>query len=387
MRNLIPTCALIALLLPVAPASMTAQDENLVPNGSFENGDSKKLKAYGQLEDFTTDWFAYTDAPLDWYSTEVKSEKVSVPANSYGYEDPADGSRYAGFRAHTKSPKLSRTYLQVHLSENLEANQMYCVSFDISLSDLSKYAVNGIGAYFSDRKETQPNTGIVARDPQVKHRADKVMQLTEGWETVCGTVLGTGTEEYMTIGCFNGSKDLEEEKMKKPSGMAGVQQMQAYYYIDKVSVVPIDAKSQCSCSKSSSTAPDLVYGGPTLPSDMEDDMVVGRSAVYYAFVKRAFTEDGKATLDRLARILKGHPGWSVEIMGHCDNDEVAEGKINPRFADTGRKRADQVKRYLVSQGVGEGQLSVMGVENADPASTKDSDLARAKNRRVTFRLK
>ena len=107
-------------------------------------------------------------------------------------------------------------------------------------------------------------------------------------------------------------------------------------------------------------------------------MVVGRSAVYYAFVKRAFTEDGKATLDRLARILKGHPGWSVEIMGHCDNDEVAEGKINPRFADTGRKRADQVKRYLVSQGVGEGQLSVMGVENADPASTKDSDLARAR---------
>ena len=29
----------------------------------------------------------------------------------------------------------------------------------------------------------------------------------------------------------------------------------------------------------------------------------------------------------------------------------------------------------------------MGVENADPASTKDTDLARAKNRRVTFRLK
>ena len=175
--------------------------------------------------------------------------------------------------------------------------------------------------------------------------------------------------------------------MKKPSGMAGVQQMQAYYYIDNVSVVPVDAKSQCSCSKSSSTAPDLVYGGPTLPSDMEDDMVVGRTAVYYAFVKRAFTEDGKAGLDRLASILKARPSWSVEIMGHCDNDEVSEGKINPRFADMGRKRAEQVKRYLVSQGVSDGQLSVMGVENADPASTKGTDLARAKNRRVTFRLK
>ena len=81
MRNLIPTCALTALLLPFS-AQLLAQDDNLVPNGSFENGDAKKLKAYGQLEDFTSDWFAYTDAPLDWYSTEVKSEKVAVPANS-----------------------------------------------------------------------------------------------------------------------------------------------------------------------------------------------------------------------------------------------------------------------------------------------------------------
>lgn len=387
MRNLITISALGALLLPFVPAELHAQDENLVPNGSFENGDIKRLKNYGQLEEITSDWFAYTDAPLDLFSTDVKSEKVMVPGNAYGYEDPSDGNRYAGFRAHTKSPKLARTYFQVRLAENLAKNQMYCVSFDISLSDLSKYAVNGIGAYFSDRKETQPNLGIVARDPQVKHKTDKVMQLNEGWETLCGTVLGTGTEEYMTIGGFNGTKDLEEEKVKKPKNVMGVQQLQAYYYLDNVSVVPVDAKSQCSCSKSSSTAPDLVYGGPSLPSDMSDSDVLGRSAVYYAFVKRVFTEDGKGTLNRLASILKAHSNWTVDVIGHCDNDEVAEGKINPRFADTGRKRAEQVKRYLVSQGVSEGQLNVVGSENSDPASTKDSELARAKNRRVTFRIK
>jgi len=387
MRNLITISALGALLLPFVPAELQAQDENLVPNGSFENGDIKRLKNYGQLEEITTDWFAYTDAPLDLFSTDVKSEKVMVPGNAYGYEDPADGNRYAGFRAHTKSPKLARTYFQVRLAENLAKNQMYCVSFDISLSDLSKYAVNGIGAYFSDRKETQPNLGIVARDPQMKHKTDKVMQLNEGWETICGTVLGTGMEEYMTIGGFNGTKDLEEEKVKKPKNIMGVQQLQAYYYLDNVSVVPVDAKSQCSCSKSSSAAPDLVYGGPSLPSDMSDSDVLGRSAVYFAFVKRTFTEDGKGTLDRLASILKTHSSWTVDVIGHCDNDEVSEGKINPRFADTGRKRAEQVKRYLVSQGVSEGQLNVVGSENSDPASTKDSELARAKNRRVTFRIK
>ncbi len=387
MRNLMMTCACTALLIPAFEAEVQAQDENLVPNGSFENGDVKRLKAYGQLEETTTDWFPYTDAPLDLFSTDVKSDKVAVPGNSYGYEDASDGNRYGGFRAYSKSPKLARTYFQVRLSENLEQNQMYCVSFDISLSDLSKYAVNGIGAYFSDRKESQPNLGIVSRTPQVMHRADKVMQLMEGWETVCGTVLGTGQEEYMTIGGFNGSRDIEEVKVKKPRSIEGVQTMHAYYYIDNVKIVPVDAKSQCNCSRSSNTAPDLVYGGPSLPSDMSGREVVERTSIYYAFVKRTFTEGGKADLDRLAGILKSNPGWTLEVMGHCDNDEVSEGKINPRFANMGNKRAEQVKRYLTSQGVAEGSIVVTGLENTDPASTKATDLARAKNRRVTFRIK
>ena len=387
MRNLMMTCACAALLIPAFPADVQAQEDNLVPNGSFENGDIKKLKAYGQLEEMSTDWFPYTDAPLDWYSTEVKSEKVAVPANSYGYEDASDGMRYGGFRAYSKSPKLSRTYFQVRLTDNLQENQLYCVSFDISLSDLSKYAVNGIGAYFSDRKEMQPNLGLVDREPQVKHRADKVMQLMEGWETVCGTVLGTGQEEYMTIGGFNGSRDIEEVKVKKPSNIAGVQTMHAYYYIDNVKIEPVDAKSQCNCSRSSDSAPDLVYGGPSLPSDLSGREVVERTSVYYAFVNRSFTEGGKASLDRIAGIMKANPGWTLEVMGHCDNDELSEGKINPRFAEMGLKRAQQVKRYLTSQGVAEGSIVVTGLENTDPASTKATDLARAKNRRVTFRLK
>jgi outer membrane protein OmpA-like peptidoglycan-associated protein len=77
----------------------------------------------------------------------------------------------------------------------------------------------------------------------------------------------------------------------------------------------------------------------------------------------------------------------LDIVGHCDNDEASESKINPRFADMGLKRAEQVSRYLSSKGVASGQLNVVTRENNDPASTKDSDLSRAKNRRVTFEVK
>ena len=53
-------------------------------------------------------------------------------------------------------------------------------------------------------------------------------------------------------------------------------------------------------------------------------------------------------------------------MGHCDDDEVSEGKINPRFSEMGRKRAEQVKRYLTSQGVSEGKCSGEGVGKLRP---------------------
>ena len=76
---MIPTCA--GRAFPAVAAQLHAQDDNLVPNGNFENGDAKKLKAYGQLEEFTSDWFAYR-CSLSWYSP--RWGKVAVPANSYG---------------------------------------------------------------------------------------------------------------------------------------------------------------------------------------------------------------------------------------------------------------------------------------------------------------
>ena len=68
------SAALIAgLVLGVNPA--TAQDDNLVPNGSFENSDLRKLKKQGELEEYTEDWFRATETFLDLYAEGMKSEK------------------------------------------------------------------------------------------------------------------------------------------------------------------------------------------------------------------------------------------------------------------------------------------------------------------------
>lgn len=368
-----------------------AQDDeetNLVPNGDFEATETKRLKSFGQMAEFTENWFDATQAPCDIFAGGIKSEKVSIPLNEFGKQAAQSGNIYAGFRAYTKDKKLNRTYLEVQLTEKLEKDQMYCVEFSISMADLSKYAVNNIGAVVSERKVVQPNTGAMVRDLDVKERTNKVFKAMDAWETVCGTVVGTGQEEYLIIGCFAGDADLQIEKNKRPRDVIGGQSFDAYYYIEDVKLYPVEAKSQCSCSGGTSTQPDLIYGSSIVTSpDMSEADQLAVSAVYYPFLKRSVSAAGVTTLENLVTILQNNPEWKIEVIGHVDNDEADEAKVNSRYVDFGKQRAEQIKRFLVSKGIAENRLIVLTKENTDPANTRETDLSRAQNRRVTFAIR
>lgn len=370
----------------VLSATLTAQD-NLVPNGSFEEADVRKLKNYGQLTDLAEPWFPLTETPLDLYAEGMKGEKVNIPNNLYGSQAASEGAHYAGIRAYSKDSRLFRQYYQVKLTESLEENQMYCVSFDISLSDLSRYAVNGLGAYLSDRKLAQGNTGVYVTDASVQHHADKVMMFMDGWETVCGTMIGTGEEEYLIIGNFTGDSDLNIEKVKRPSGFTGAQAAQAYYYLDNIQVHPVDAKSQCTCSAADEVKEDLVYGSSTvLNENMSDREKLSVMAVYYAFLKRTATGAGQQTIAAVAEMMAANPSWKLRVVGHADDDEYNEGRINARYTALGEKRANLVMKALMDAGVPADRMVVDARENEDPASTRDTDISRAQNRRVTFEV-
>ena len=375
-----------AAFLVLGANSAAAQEDNLVPNGSFENSDLRKLKKQGELETYTEDWFRATEVPLDLYAEGMKSEKVNIPNNIYGTQEAPDGVCYAGLRAYSKDPKVKRTYYEVELMTEMEKNQLYCVSFDISLSDLSRYAVNGVGAVLSDRKVEQGNTGLLVRTPDVLHKTDKVMSLVDGWETVCGTYIGTGEEEFLIIGGFHTDKDIEDEKIKKPSDVLGTQVGHAYYYLDNVKVTPIEAKSQCACSAADEIRTDLVFGAAAPGPDASADEVLAGSVVYYAFLKRRPTGAGEMAIKRLADLLKDNPSWRLRVIGHTDTDEFNEGKINPRYRELGYKRVGEVVKKFGEFGIAEGRFIVDSMEADDPASTRDSDISRAKNRRVVFEL-
>lgn len=388
LYNLKTGVLLLAGALAAAPAA-TAQDDgdNLVPNGSFENSDLKRLKKPGELELYCENWFAATDAQLDLYAEGVKSEKVSLPQNERGNQEPSDGMVCAGVCAYTKDPRSSRTYFEVELTEALQKNQLYCVSFDISLSDMSRYAVNGLGALLSDRKIDQNNTGLIVRDASVMNETKKIHSFRDGWETVCGTVIGTGEEEFLVIGNFLGDRDVDDEKMSRPTGATGSQTNDAYYFLDNIKVFPITAKSQCTCSAADEVKEDLVYGASmAVDENMKPADIVAASAVYYAFLKRSPTATGTRTVNELVALMKDNPSMRVRIIGHADDDEFNEGKINSRYAGLGEKRAEYVMKLMTEQGIGADRVEVEARENTDPASTRDTEISRAQNRRVTFEV-
>lgn len=370
-----------------------AQDEeiNLVPNGDFEKAQTKTLKNPGMFQDLCESWYTATKAPADLFAEGIKSEKVAIPVNSFGKQDAASGDIYAGFRAYTTDKKTSRSYLAVQFTEPLEKDQMYCVEFKISLADLSKFGVNYIGAHISDRKIVQPNTGSIIQDLNaisIKDQGNKAMVNMDGWETVCGTVIGSGREQYLIIGCFGADADLKIEKTKKPKDVVGVQAFHAYYFVDDVRVVAVEAKSQCACSPDAERAPDLIYGQASVPNEnAKGDEIIGSSAVYFASLKKTFTQAGEESLNKIVEILKANPTWKLDVMGHCDNDEFDEAKINTRYANMGEQRANAIADYLKSKGIDASRISVVSKENNDPANTRPTDLSRAQNRRVTFKVK
>jgi outer membrane protein OmpA-like peptidoglycan-associated protein len=87
-------------------------------------------------------------------------------------------------------------------------------------------------------------------------------------------------------------------------------------------------------------------------------------------------------LDAVAGALAAHPDVAcVEIQGHTDDQGTDAYNL-----DLAGRRAEAVRRYLVTQGVATARLATRAVGEADPLQPGTSDAARGTNRRVVFRI-
>lgn len=109
------------------------------------------------------------------------------------------------------------------------------------------------------------------------------------------------------------------------------------------------------------------------PSEM------GIRDVYFAYDNYALDDPSMRILTQNARVLKDHADVTVMVEGHCDERGTFEYNLA-----LGEKRAKGVRDYLVSLGVGAGQLRVTSYGESKPVATGSDEAAWAQNRRVHF---
>ncbi len=346
--------------------SLLAQT-NLVENPHFKQTE-KKVKSKGQIT-AAGPWTSPTLVQADLYVTKTKVYDIGIPDNSYGEEKPMEKEGYAGIVAFSYKNKEPRSYLQTKLSKKLEAGKEYCVTYHVSLADLSKYACNYMGVALSDKAMTANNSEVLSFDNAIVSRRLTVYEQQFYWIPICGVYKAKGGEEYLTIGNFTPDEKLTLKKVKRPRGFTKPQKYNAYYYIDNVSVVENSGKCDCdvidgmqnaktverdfSSEKSNEAKNVKIINTDGSTAGTATNKAVATSATSESidgmvvnFDPKSFSmpADGTAKLDRLVAYLKENKDAKIVVSGYIDASETDTEKLDGR-------RVGTVYKYLVSQGI------------------------------------
>ena len=376
--------------------TVAQNDNNLVTNPSFESTGKGKLKKLKQIT-VAENWESPTELNADLFD-KTRALPCSAPNNSFGKEFPMDGNRYAGIVAYSYNNKEPRTYIQTHLLGSLTKDVEYCVKYYVSLSDLSKYAVNNLGAYLGKNPLAEESkTDIIFEKEKEFNQVvllpgNKVINSRYNWEPVCGVYKASGKENFLVIGNFHNNKDTKFEKLKKLKNFQGTQIPKAYYYIDQVEVFIIEDPADCDCSNQmkAKILESMVYHKDFISEDgytVEEQIKL--TTVYFDIlsvkIERLMIKD----LDNLGTIMNGDPEFKLELTGRTDQEELDAQKANPENRDIkglGKKRAEKVKAYLVGKGVDASRIIIKPLDEGSSNSKGATRLDKAKNRRVEVDL-
>lgn len=361
------------MLIPLHVVSQEA--DNMVFNPSFEEYTRcpERVEAMGVMNGVDA-WWQPTAGSSDYFNT-CSERDCSVPRNKMGNQMPRTGNAYCGIYC---SQASYREYLQTELKAPLQAGRRYRVSFYVSLAEKSPHAVATLGALLSRERlsdttwdvlmrrevtwygDNQSQTIAVSYRPQVVHSADSVLADTKGWTLVSGDFTAEGGERFLTVGNFNSFNSSTVVETHSPSAVL----QGAYYYIDDVSVLPLE----------SVPAPE-----PNEEHRVSEGDVVTMWDIYFATGKSEVLPQSYPELRRLTELLKAHPSMRIELRGHTDNQGTRD--FNQRLSEA---RAQSVAEYLAAHGIDRRRLTAVGFGESKPIDSNDTPEGRRRNRRVEY---
>ncbi len=103
--------------------------------------------------------------------------------------------------------------------------------------------------------------------------------------------------------------------------------------------------------------------------------------INFDFDSAALRPDSKQKLASVVKLLKENPKIRVRIVGHTDSTGSEEYNLGLSI-----RRANAVRKYLVSQGISITRLSAIGKGESQPLVSNRTRAGRAVNRRVEFEV-
>lgn len=116
------------------------------------------------------------------------------------------------------------------------------------------------------------------------------------------------------------------------------------------------------------------------PLAQKDKVVL--EGVIFDIGQTTLNSSSKVALEKIIRYLKENKNLNGEIAGHTDNS--GDPYSNQQLSEA---RAKAVYDYLINEGIETARLHYKGYGDKEPIADNNSEINRAKNRRIEFRKK
>jgi outer membrane protein OmpA-like peptidoglycan-associated protein len=324
-----------------------APDKNLVENPLFlaEKKDIPDGK-YALTPSMISGWYPFIESP-DLFVTEGK---VCM------------GFRTAG---------VNYEVVRGELLQPLEKDKTYCFSMRIKLKYDNNYTTNNIGVVIAKpgapalRRNNAKECGTLILSPENSPPA-----LRDSWMTIRGSFKAAGGENEFYIGQFNTDSKTRYWPLDSVySGTSG----EIYFYFKDPTLAEINSATPCQCTSEQCDT--------TATENPVDEVLVFQN-IKFKTGDWQLLESSFSALDSLFDYLSGKNNFTLEILGHTDN----QGDKNQNLV-LSEKRAKAVYDYLIKAGVDKKRLKYAGKGDTMPIADNEEEEGRMANRRVEFYIK
>jgi len=225
--------------------SIQAQ-ENLVPNGSFEEYYNCPSYAEGFYINACKYWTSPTLGSPDYlnacsvdFDSSLNTYLFSVPQNAAGNQFAEDGDAYAflylGQTDNYSQPAYCE-YIQIELVKPLEEGKLYNLKFYAHNPGIR--CTNTIGVLFSQYEINEQHQTLIQSEPQFMSDSNMFFCDTNKWYELNYTFFSDGSERYMTIGLFKEGSEINQTDYQ--GNILLNENIEALFYIDNVSLNELD---------------------------------------------------------------------------------------------------------------------------------------------------